>query len=75
MARPIPLDIEEPVRSLRNAAGLTQVQLAEAAENAQSTVAGAEKRGSGIGLDVLVRLAKAAGGRLSITWSRNNERR
>ena len=55
MARPIPLDTDAPVRSLRAAAGLTQVQLAEAARNAQSTVAGAERRGAGIGLDVLVR--------------------
>lgn len=61
MPRAIPLDTDAPVRSLLDAAGLTQVQLAAAAERSQSTIAGAVARGAGIGLDVLARLADAAG--------------
>lgn len=68
MSRPKPLDVADPVRSLLAASGLTQVELAERAARGQSTIAGAVKRGGGVGLDVLVRLCEAAGGELVISY-------
>lgn len=64
--RPITLDNENPVSSVREASGLSQRELSDALGVANTWVHKAEKRGYRVQLGTLMDVAEAAGFRLEL---------
>lgn len=70
---PKPLDLADPVASLRAAAGISQEALAGRLGLTRAAVYQAERGGPSVQLDTLVRYAVAAGGRIEISFVASGE--
>lgn len=73
MSRPLVLDLAHPLRSFREGAKLTQVELAKARGVSQSAQSQSEKIDGGVSLDLLIEAARAAGYVLEIRARRLEE--